>query len=164
MRISNKVAPKNLTDIQYSIPYCMGLVALVGRDMLLPLTVQSLGHDNARKLAERVTLRQCEDFNAAFPAKTLARVTVVCGGERFVSAITEPKGEASDPLTWQETRAKFKAVSRWVADDATADALLDAIEKMRDGSMDELTSKLSRLDLTRAEEVIQTVGLKDRPL
>lgn len=157
LRISNKVNPENLTDIQYSIPYCLGLVALAGREMLLPLTVQSLGRDDVRKLAEKVTLRQCEEFDASFPAQTLSRVAIVTNGKRFVSGITAPKGEASDPLTWQETRAKFKAVSRWVADDVTSNALLDAIETMRDGSIDDLMSQLSRLYLTSADELAMAV-------
>ncbi|OWZ92299.1 2-methylcitrate dehydratase [Sinorhizobium sp. LM21] len=152
LRISNKTAPENLTDVQYSIPYCMGLVALAGREMLLPLTVQSLGRDNVRALAEKVTLRRCEDFDASFPATTLAKVTVFSGGKRYVSGITAPKGEASNPLTWQETRAKFKAVSRYVADDVTSDAILDAIEKMRNGSMVDLTDHLSRFDFRSANE------------
>ncbi|MDP9839773.1 2-methylcitrate dehydratase PrpD [Neorhizobium huautlense] len=160
LRISNKVDPENLTDIQYSIPYCLGLVALAGREMLLPLTVEALGRDDVRKLAAKVTLRQCEEFNASFPAQTLAKVAIIANGQRFVSGVTAPKGEASDPLTWQETRAKFKDVSRWVATEVTSDALLDAIEKMRDGSMDELTSQLSGLDLTSVNDAGRAAGSK----
>lgn len=148
LRISNKTDPENLTDIQYSIPYCLGLVALAGPGMLLPLTTQSLGRDDVRKLAQKVTLRQCEDFNASFPARTRAKVTLHANGKRFESAITEPKGEASNPLTWQETRAKFKAVTRSVADSETSDRLLEAVERMRDGNMDALAEQLADLDLT----------------
>lgn len=128
--------------------------------MLLPLTVEALGRDDVRKLAAKVTLRQCEEFNASFPAQTLAKVAIIANGQRFVSGVTAPKGEASDPLTWQETRAKFKDVSRWVATEVTSDALLDAIEKMRDGSMDELTSQLSGLDLTSVNDAGRAAGSK----
>lgn len=151
-RISNKARPANLTDVQYSIPYCLGLVALVGPEALLPLTTDALGHDDVMTLAEKVTLQHNDIFDASFPAKTLARVTILARGTRFVSDITAPKGEATDPLSWQEIRAKFKAVSKLVSDDATLDGLLDAIEEMGNGRMAALTDQLSHLDFTKGFE------------
>lgn len=147
LRISNKVRPQNMTDIQYSIPYCIGLVALVGRETLLPLTEAALARRDVEEFAEKVTMRECEDFNAKFPAQTLAKVTIIANGKRFVSDITEPKGEASDPLSWQETQAKFKAVSRWVMDESTSDRVLEVAEKMRDGNMNDLMRQLATLVL-----------------
>lgn len=148
LRISNKANPLNLTDIQYSIPYCMGLVALIGRETLLPLTVDALGRDDVQALAEKVTLHHANEFDASFPAKTLAKVTIFAEGKRFVSDVTAPRGEASDPLSWEEIRAKFKALLRRVANHATSDALLEAVKNMQAGNMSDLMTKLSALDFT----------------
>lgn len=149
LRISNKTKPSNLIDVQYSLPYCLGLAALVGPEALLPLNLDALGRDDVVALAEKVTLRQNEIFDDSFPAKTLARVTILADGKRFVSDVTAPKGEATDPLSWPEVRAKFKAVSKLVADDATLDAMLDAVDEMCNGRMNTLTNQLARLDLTK---------------
>ncbi len=147
LRISNKVDPENLTDVQYSIPYCMALVALNGSEILLPLTSASLAREGVRALAQKISLHQRQDFDASFPAKTLARVVIFSGGKQYVSGITVPKGEADNPLTWLEMRGKFKAVSRYVADDVTADALLDALEKMKNGNIAYLIDLLSKINL-----------------
>jgi 2-methylcitrate dehydratase PrpD len=43
LRIANRPQPSGLTDIQFSIPYCLALVAIDGPDALLPLTAAALG-------------------------------------------------------------------------------------------------------------------------
>ena len=56
LRISNMPQPAHLVDVQYSIPYCLALVAVVGSQTLLPLTVEALGRDEVTTLARKITL------------------------------------------------------------------------------------------------------------
>src|SRR5690606_8296175 len=42
LRIPNRMRPRNLVEAQYSIPYCLGLVAVRGPDALLPMTAADL--------------------------------------------------------------------------------------------------------------------------
>ncbi|KSV63388.1 hypothetical protein N183_35650 [Sinorhizobium sp. Sb3] len=150
LRISNKVEPANLVDIQYSIPYCLGLAALVGSESLLPLTSDALGRPLVSALAKRVTLRRNDEFDASFPAKTLARVTVTSRGQRFVSGVTVPKGDAADPLSWKDVQAKFRAVTRLVANEAEQERLLDAVDDARTGRrISALQDCLAQIDFTR---------------
>lgn len=112
LRITNKIDPGSLVDVQYSIPYCLALVALKGPEMLLPVTQDALGHAEVVALAGKVSIALDPAMDARFPAETLARVTVVSQGRRVISAVTAPRGEAHDPLSWEALEAKFLAVAR----------------------------------------------------
>jgi 2-methylcitrate dehydratase PrpD len=127
LRLPNKADPGDLVDVQYSIPYCLALGALVGPAELLPLTDQALGRADVRELARKVTLSLDHAIDARFPAETLARVIVSCGSERYVSEVTAPRGEASNPLTWAELEDKLRAATRQVATEDQQEELLDAI-------------------------------------
>jgi 2-methylcitrate dehydratase PrpD len=147
LRITNRPDPANAIDVQFSIPYCLALVALVGPQTLLPVTAEALTHDGATALARKVKLSLNSDFDAVFPAQTLAHVTVICGDRRFVSDVTEPKGEATSPLSWDELEAKLRAGTRFVATDAQQNQLIAAVNGARDGSLGGLQRCLSDLSL-----------------
>ena len=147
LRITNKPDPANTIDVQFSIPYCLALVALVGAQTLLPVTAEAMTHDGVTALARKVKLSLNSDFDAVFPAQTLARVTVVCGDRRFVSDVTEPNGEATRPLSWDELEAKLRAATRFVATGAQQNELLAAVNGLRDGNLASLIACLSGLTL-----------------
>ncbi|WP_343676741.1 MmgE/PrpD family protein [Paraburkholderia heleia] len=132
LRILNKTNPISLIDIQYSIPYCLALAALKGREALLPLTIGALGLESVTALAKKVSLKIDPGMDRQFPAKTLARVTVLSQGRRFVSEVTAPRGEAGDPLTWAELEAKYVAATRLTATGPQQQRMLAAFGCMRE--------------------------------
>src|SRR3546814_3261297 len=83
--LSNRPDPANLVDVQYSIPYCLGLVALLGPDALLPLKERALGRSDVTAFARKVSLRLAPEIERRFPAESLARVVVKAGNRRFES-------------------------------------------------------------------------------
>jgi len=149
MRISNRVRPENLVDVQYSIPYCLAIAALRGPDALLPLTENVLANDALAELAGKVRLSISPEFDAVFPEKTLARVTIVCRGQRFVSPVTAPKGEATNPLSWAELETKFRTATRMFATAIQQDRILGSINDVRSGDLTALEACLERLTLKR---------------
>jgi len=150
LRISNKTHPDNLVDIQYSIPYCLALAAIAGPQALLPLTPEALALAHASDLAARVSLSIDPEFDARFPAETLARVTILSRGERYVSEPTAPQGEASNPLSWGDLETKFREVTRLVATEAQNTLILNAMNDARDGRLSPLISCLVETDLRSA--------------
>lgn len=142
LRIPNKPDPAHLVEIQYSIPYCLALVAFCGPRALLPLTADALGRDEVSALAARVTLSLDSGFDARFPAETLARVIIIRGDRRYVSEDTAPLGEASNPLSWEALEDKFRSASRLVAGEGQQTRILGAINDARSG---DLTSLLACL-------------------
>jgi 2-methylcitrate dehydratase PrpD len=150
LRIPNKSHPASLVDVQYSIPYCLALGVIVGPQALLPLTAEALGHDDVTALARRVTLSLDPALDARFPAETLARVAVTCGGHRLVSEVTAPQGEATNPLSWEALEAKFRAATRMVTTDGQQNQLLSAINDARAGDLSALTGCLEGLTFRRS--------------
>ncbi|WP_414442693.1 MmgE/PrpD family protein [Burkholderia sp. 22PA0106] len=147
LRITNKVRPEHLADVQYSIPYCLALVALRGERALLPLTARALGDDAATALAMRVHVRLDPSLDARFPAQTLARVAVTSHGVRYESDVTAPRGEADMPLTDRELEAKFADATREVASEAQREQMLGALRDARGGDFTALDCSLTHLDL-----------------
>ncbi|MBB5446945.1 MULTISPECIES: MmgE/PrpD family protein [unclassified Paraburkholderia] len=131
LRIANQTCPATLVDVQYSIPYCVALAALAGRESLLPLTIDCLTYEGVSALANKVSLTVDAEIDKQFPARTLARVKIVCGGRRYVSEVTEPRGEAGDSLSWEELKAKYVAATRFHATGAQQEQLLAAVEELR---------------------------------
>lgn len=142
LRISNRARPANIIDVQYSVPYCMALAALSGPHVLLPLMPDALGQENVMKLSEKVNLSLNMDFDARFPAETLARVSIIADGRRFVSEVTTPKGEASNPLSSDELEAKFRAATRMVLSTPRQEDVLKGISTARAGDMSALMTSL----------------------
>jgi 2-methylcitrate dehydratase PrpD len=147
--ISNRIAPANLVDVQFSIPYCLGLAATLGPSALLPLTEDVLNRDDVTNFARKVTLHLDPALDSRFPAETLTRLVVSCAGRTYESEITAPRGEAACPLSWQQLEEKFVAASRHVARKDQQSELLNAVRQLKAGSSADLMTKLAGMTLTR---------------
>lgn len=147
LRLTNRPDPEGFTEIQFSIPYCLGLAALHGREALLPLTEDLVGRPEIVAIARKVSLRLDPEIEARFPAETLTRVTVTAGGRRHVSEITAPRGEASTPPSWPELEEKLRIVTRRTAGDAQRDRLLGAVDTLRKGDHAALVAAFHELRL-----------------
>ncbi|MGX5733821.1 MmgE/PrpD family protein [Bosea thiooxidans] len=152
LRISNKPDPTNLVDVQYSIPYCLALIALIGSQALLPISSRVLALDEVKKLASKVVLSLDHGLDARFPAETLARVTIVSGSTRFTSEPTAPQGEAAIPLSWSALEDKFRAATRMVATEAQQGQVLAAVNEARTGQPAELMACFEGLTFGEASE------------
>ena len=133
LRIANRPDPTGTTEIQFSIPYCLGLAALDGAAALLPLAADALGRPEVTAFARKVSLRLDPELDSRFPAETLAVVSLAAGGQRFVSPVTAPRGEASDPPSWEALEEKLVTATRFVATPTQQAALLSAVHRLRDG-------------------------------
>ena len=145
LRISNKSDPANLVDVQYSIPYCIALALVDGPEALLPLTKTALGRPELVKLARRVSVALDPTLDDRFPSETLARVEVKTKAGVLMSGVTAPRGEASDPLRWEELELKFKTVTRAIATSDQQREVLSAFQKARAGDFGRLMGCLEGL-------------------
>lgn len=147
LRIANRPEPSGFVETQFSIPYCLGLTALLGPDALLPLTPDATGRPEVAAFARKVTLRLDPELDSRFPAETLARVTVTSGGRRYESPVIAPRGEASAPLSWSELEAKFRTATRFTTLPAQQEDILSAIRRLQDGDMTPFLAAISGIDL-----------------
>lgn len=148
LRLANRPEPAGFTDVQFSIPYCLALVAFHGREALLPLTQASVALPEVVALARKVALRLDPALDAQFPAQTLTRVAVTAGGRRFVSPVVGPRGEADAPPSWSDLEDKLRVATRLVATPAQQTVLLDGARRLREGDHRPLAAALAELRLT----------------
>ncbi|NIA71417.1 MmgE/PrpD family protein [Pelagibius litoralis] len=144
LRLSNRPEPENLIDVQYSIPYCLGLAALVGSDAFLPLEEAVLNRLEVTAFARKVSLHLDPEIDNRFPAESLARVVVKTATASFESPLTAPRGEASNPLSWQDLQGKFRHASRRMMTSRQQQDLLDAVGRLREGDLVTLRKILQR--------------------
>ena len=146
LRLSNRPDPANLVDVQYSIPYCLGLAAVRGRDALVPLHPGCLDDVAVAAFAHRVTLHHDATLTARFPAETPTRVVIETGdGHRLTSPVTTPRGDPADPLFWDALIDKFRAATRHRLDADAQGRLLTAFASLRTGDLSPLRRSLRDL-------------------
>ena len=141
--LSNKPEPRDLVEAQYSTPFCVALLALRGREALLPMEAGALSDPALRAFARRVTLHRDAEIEPLFPAKSPARVVVHAGGKRFESPVTMPRGGPADALSWDELRDKFLMATRLALAPQHQQQLLAAVDRLREGELQPLRSALS---------------------
>ncbi|NIA69392.1 MmgE/PrpD family protein [Pelagibius litoralis] len=132
-RLNNDLAPANLEAAQYSVPFCLALMALRGVGAFLPLTEESLGDREVIALAKRVHLWVDPELDAMFSKAVPARLEVTMPNRRVTRTIIEPKGEATNPMTRNDLKAKFETATKDLIDSSLASSLISAIEKLDEG-------------------------------
>lgn len=135
LKLGNSVEPRNLVDAQYSIPYCMGVAAVLGEAALLPLEVAVLNRPEVIALARKVKLHIDPDLDSRFPNETLARVVITTAIGRFASPITSPRGEADNPMSNEDLREKFLVATRNIMPVQRQQLLLDGVDRLAHGDL-----------------------------
>jgi 2-methylcitrate dehydratase PrpD len=149
LQLGNRVDPENLTDIQYSLPYCLAISSAEGSQALAPIGAHLLDRPDLTDFARKVHLSVDAELDRRFPAETLARVTIVSRtGERFVSPVTTPRGDTERPMQWGDIRDKFLKITATRMSEDRQLLLLDGFEQFRGGDaallMAGLTQPLGR--------------------
>lgn len=144
--------PRNIEELQYSLPAQMALAALgkgngyrTHRDFLegrLKLVPES----DVIRFASRIKLQVDRALDEGYPRKFVADVTVhYRSGESERIFLDRVKGTPDNPFTAEEHRAKFDELTEAVLDKAQATRLFDAIERLDPtASVRQLTSLLQR--------------------
>ena len=143
LRLNNDLAPANLEAAQYSLPFCIALVALRGTGALLPLREGSLADREVLALAERVHLRVDPQLDAMFSEAVPARLEVVMPQGRVTRTVITPKGEAANPMTRADLRAKFDIATASLVEGDLVSSLLDAVEAFENGDIQPLFAALA---------------------
>ncbi|SCZ74200.1 2-methylcitrate dehydratase PrpD [Epibacterium ulvae] len=142
LRIPNSPKPATLTDAQYSIPYCIGLVAEKGPCGLLPMTLEDIGRVSAEELAKRVSIEVCESFEQEFPTRTLCKVSVETKDATFDSPATEPSGEADARPDWSRRQEKLRYAASATLSSSAIEGLLEAIQELSSGKINPLRAQI----------------------
>lgn len=142
LKLGNTTEPKNLVDIQYSIPYCLGLAAVAGTTSMVPVTEAALRRPDAVSIARKVRLRLDNEYDARFPDETLSRVAIATARGTFQSATTIPRGEPTNPMSWTELEEKNRIVCEGRLTPAQCEQLQNSLAQCRRGDIKPLLAIL----------------------
>lgn len=143
LRLTNENDPDSVEAAQYSLPFCLGLLAVEGRGALLPIHTSSLHHPGAVALAARVALAVDPELDRGFPAETAARVVVRARGRAHAAFCRHPAGDPVRPMDRTALIAKFRLLARGCFAPATQDAVLAALQTVPRGGAAAAAERLS---------------------
>jgi len=142
LTLSNEVAPGTLEGAQYSLPFCLGIAATSGAPALLPLSNESLADQRAIEIAGRVRMTVNPEFELMFPAAVPGRVRITTASGAFERTVLAPKGEPTNPMSWDDIGSKFQAIAAGRVDARVAAGIPSAIGALRRGDVAPLQSML----------------------
>ncbi|MBP0625309.1 MmgE/PrpD family protein [Cupriavidus consociatus] len=135
LRLSNKTRPENLTDIQYSIPYSMAVMAILGSDAFLPIDESLLDRPDLCALAEKVEILVDPEYSALFPQLQRNRVEVVTACGAYSSPATSAPWDQDEPMSMKILGRKFRRASANTLNHSQQDDVLRAVEDLVRGEI-----------------------------
>nr|WP_245624235.1 MmgE/PrpD family protein [Jannaschia donghaensis] len=127
-------APRTTEEAQYSTCYPSAVAMVHGRVGPGDIMIEGRTAPEVRRLSDGMIVRESDTFNAAFPARRFAEVTLILrSGQRLVSGRMEAKGDPEDPASIADVRAKFQANAEPVLGPKRAMAIERAIDGLGRG-------------------------------
>ena len=142
LKLGNATEPHNIVELQYSLPYCLAIAAIEGRESLMPVLSSLLDRPDLARLAQNVRLVEEAVADRQFPRQTLARVIVETNGRRLVSPRTGPLGDPARPMLWSAIEEKFRLATRGSISSGKQDALIRSVRSLGDGNRHDLLREL----------------------
>ncbi|APO68847.1 MmgE/PrpD family 2-methylcitrate dehydratase protein [Rhizobium gallicum] len=134
LRLANSVSPKTLTDIQYSLPYCIAIAAIDGIAALAPIGEAQLARPDLCDFARKVRLLVDHDIDSRFPTETLAYLSLhTSDGGTVTSDVTAPRGDKARPMDWDKLVDKFRGATRKKLSPKAQRTILNGLSAMNRG-------------------------------
>lgn len=127
VKLENAVAPATLVDAQFSIPFCIALACLHGREALLPMDARLFRDAAVIDLAGKVRPVFDPEMEALFPTLAPAAVTVRHAGVDYSRRVEAAFGDPTNPMSREDVRAKFHHLATPVVGAERATRLMDAL-------------------------------------
>ncbi|KPA22001.1 MmgE/PrpD family protein [Shimia sp. SK013] len=137
--------PTNTEEAQYSTSFPVAIALSRGR--VTPNDISDAATQDAdfQALSSKITMKENDTANAAFPQKRFARVRIrTASGGDFQSDWHEPKWDHTAPPTEGELRAKFHALADPVLGRVSADHIEDTLANLIALPLSALSDQLLR--------------------
>lgn len=140
--LNNYPDPNSFEDAQYSIPFCMAVAAIEGKEGLLPLQSDLLPRKDIVSFAHKIQLYSDWKSDRLFPAMTPARVIAHTQKGIFAKQVKYPKGDLSNPMDFMEIENKLRRLSSQNRSDPFPDKIRDAINSLENNGIGALIIEL----------------------
>lgn len=129
VELGNHVAPKTEMEAQFSIPFCLGAIAVKGASALTPLDASLLSDARVRAVAETTRIILDDEMEAAFPARAPAITRVRHQGGLEERRVDAPFGDPTNPMDRRDLQSKFHQLTRSTLDRGRGDAIVSLLDE-----------------------------------
>ena len=132
--------PATTEEAQYSTAFPVAAALARGRVGPEEVSPGSFRDPEILRLADGMVITESPEYNAAFPARRIAHVTLVLkDGRHLQSGPTEARGDPESPLSDAEVREKFHVLADPLLGETRAAAIEQAVDRLgTDTSVEEL--------------------------
>jgi 2-methylcitrate dehydratase PrpD len=141
-RLNNEPAPNSLESAQYSVPFCVALAALRGRQALARMTDEYLADREVIALSRRIFLSIDPELDLLFPLNVPARLILHLHTGRVEKTIMAPLGEPANPLDWRALTRKFNMATANFLSEPDRTTLLTAFADLEAGKLASILAAL----------------------
>jgi len=142
LRLNNYPDPDSLEGAQYSIPFCLAVAAIAGKNAFLPMRPDLLLREDITGLARKIHLFEDTAFTDMFPGTVPARVIVQTKNNNYTMFVKHPQGDPANPMSWRQIENKLCHISRPFQDSFNVKKAICAIKNMESGTIDALADVL----------------------
>lgn len=143
--LNNLPDPGTLEQAQFSLPFCLAVLALKGPQALLPLSADLLGRPELVAFARNVRLHLDPEMESGFPARAGSRLVVRTAMRTFSREVLHPRGDPGNPFSPEDLTAKFHRLAGMRAGRTRAEAVLQTVLKLKHAGIKELSAVLQPL-------------------
>lgn len=142
LRLNNYSNPDTLEGAQYSINFCLAVLAIEGPDALMPLSSNLLGRQGLVTLAGKIRLFVDAEIDRRFPAQTGARVVVQTPSQRLMRENLAPLGDPANPMDFSSLASKFKTLTASFRHPNWQNSFIQTIESLPETDLQQLCNLL----------------------
>lgn len=136
--------PTTTEQAQYSLPFPTAAAIVRGQLGVEEVTGSAFDDAEIRRLSTATTVTESDVFNAEFPARRFAQVSLVrTDGSVVISEPTEARGDPDAHLSDEEIVAKYRGLTTAVFDEARSKELHGVIASL--GTADEAPNAVAAL-------------------
>lgn len=123
----NNPAPQNVYGCKFSIQYCVAAALVYGKAGVDEFNAQARSSTVMQKMMDKITVVKDEKqelLNRENPAKLASEIIIkMKDGVKYQMQVDYPKGDPDNPMTWEESNAKFIALAEPVCGRRKAEKL-----------------------------------------
>lgn len=107
--------PKNIVDLQFSMPYQASVAFLNGKFGVAELDVNYIEHPLIKKMIAATTVVKDDEFERRYPEHYSSAVTITMeDGTEYTAVVDDPKGDWRNPVTYEDVENKFRDLANSV--------------------------------------------------
>lgn len=127
-------SPSTTEEAQYSLPFATALALSFGTIGPNEVSEETLHNAEVLRLSNAVVISESNEFNAAFPHKRFAQVSVTTKtNQTFTSEVTEALGDPEDPFSDDYIVKKFHNFTNPLLGESRSRDIVDSIQQLGSG-------------------------------